>query len=72
MKKRNSSHQCYQTMAGSRSTAGSPSPYPVFVKQKTTWMRFLLFCLLGRDDTAVVALQPICVTHHHRFPPIVN
>ncbi|MEJ2748215.1 MAG: hypothetical protein P8183_09955 [Anaerolineae bacterium] len=67
MKKRSSSHQCYQTMASD----GRP-PHPVYPKQKTTWMRFLLFCLFGRDDTAVVALQPIRVTNHHRFPHIVN
>lgn len=75
MKKRSSSHQCYQTMAGgrpmvgSRPMAGSRSPYPVFVKQKTTWMRFLLFCLIGRQETAVVTLQPIRVTNSHRFHP---
>ncbi|MCB9421563.1 MAG: hypothetical protein H6667_17290 [Ardenticatenaceae bacterium] len=69
MKKHYSSHQCYQTMAASRSMAGSRFPYPVFVKQKTTWMRFLLFCLYGRGDTAVAALQPIRVTHNHRFHP---
>ena len=72
MKKHAASYQCYQTMAASRPMDGSRSPYPVFVKQKTTWMRFLLFCLYGRDDTAVVALQPIRVTYHHRFPHIVN
>jgi hypothetical protein len=69
MKKRSSSHQCYQTMAGGRPMVGSRSPYPVFVKQKTTWMRFLLFCLVGRQETAVVALQPIPVTNSHRFHP---
>jgi hypothetical protein len=64
MKKRYTSHQCYQTMA-----ANGRSPYPVFVEQKTTWMRFLLFCLYGREYTAVAALQPIRVADNHRFPP---
>jgi len=64
MKKWCTSQQFQQTMA-----ANGRSPYPVFVKQKTTWMRFLLFCLVGRDDTAVVALQPVRVNNNHRFPP---
>jgi hypothetical protein len=72
MKKWCTSQQFYQTMAGSRPMDSSRTPYPVFAKQKTTWMRFLLFCLVGREDTAVVALQPIRVTNHHRFPHIVN
>lgn len=64
MKKQTAPSNFYQPMAGNGRT-----PHPVFVKQKTTWMRFLLFCLVGRQDTAVVALQPIPVTNNHRFHP---
>jgi hypothetical protein len=71
MKKQTAPSNFYQPMAGNACAEQSRSgrtPYPVFVKQKTTWMRFLLFCLVGHQDTAVVALQPIRVTNH-RFHP---
>ncbi len=72
MKKQTSPNNCYQPMAGNACAEQSRSgrtPFPVYSKQKTTWMRFLLFCLVGRPDTAVVALQPIRVINNHRFHP---
>ena len=64
MKKQMTSHNYYQPMA-----SNGRFPTPVFAKQKTTWMRFLLFCLYGRECTAVASLQPIRVTNNHRFHP---
>lgn len=49
----------YQTQAGN-----GRFPYPVPSRQKTNWMRFLLFCLYGRESTAVASLQPIPVRSH--------
>jgi hypothetical protein len=62
MKKQMTSHNYYQPMA-----SNGRFPTPVYSKQKTTWMRFLLFCLYGRKAT--VALQPVRVTHNRRFHP---
>ena len=64
MKKWASTYTYYHPMTGN-----GRSPYPVYSKQKTTWMRFLLFCLIGREYTAVVALQPICVQNHRNPCP---
>ncbi len=60
MKKQTSSRNNYQTTA---TNGRFPSPIP---KQKTTWMRFLLFCLFGWRDTAVPQLQPIRIQNRYQ------
>ena len=64
---RKNRHFChfYQTQAGN-----GRFPTPVPSKQKTTWMRFLLFCLYGREEgTAVAQLKPIPVRSHRNPYP---
>ena len=66
MKKHCSSRNFYQTMASNGAKANGRYPHPVFVKQKTTWMRFLLFYLFGHEATAVPKLQPIRVQNNRK------
>ncbi|MCP4428831.1 MAG: hypothetical protein GY803_30465 [Chloroflexi bacterium] len=67
MNKRTSSQHFYQTMTDRCPMTGSRFPHPVFTKQKTNWMRFLLFCLYG-CDTAALTPQPIPVQNRQPCP----
>ncbi len=62
MSKQFSSNHFYRAMANGR------FPRPVYSRQKTGWLRFLLFCLVGRD-TAVPAPQPIPVQNQRQPYP---